>query len=68
MGFLPINRREMQRLGWEQPDFVYVKRDAHVDHPSFGHDIIRTLFQSFHTQKSPVIPAIPKFGHFIDIA
>ena len=24
MGFLPINRREMQRLGWEQPDFVYV--------------------------------------------
>lgn len=36
MGFLPINRREMQRLGWEQPDFVYVTGDAYVDHPSFG--------------------------------
>lgn len=34
MGFLPINRREMQRLGWEQPDFVYVTGDAYVDHPS----------------------------------
>ena len=32
MGFLPINRREMQQLGWEQPDFVYVTGDAYVDH------------------------------------
>ena len=43
MGFLPINRREMQRLGWEQPDFVYVTGDAYVDHPSFGHAIISRI-------------------------
>ena len=47
MGFLPINRREMQRLGWEQPDFVYVTGDAYVDHPSFGHAIITRLLEAF---------------------
>ena len=46
MGFLPINRREMQRLGWEQPDFVYVTGDAYVDHPSFGHAIISRILES----------------------
>ena len=46
MGFLPINRREMQRLGWEQPDFVYVTGDAYVDHPSFGTAIISRLLEA----------------------
>ena len=46
MGFLPINRREMQQLGWEQPDFVYVTGDAYVDHPSFGHAIISRILES----------------------
>ena len=46
MGFLPINRREMQRLGWEQPDFVYVTGDAYVDHPSFGHAIISRVLEA----------------------
>ena len=40
-GFLPINAREMRALGWERPDFVYVLGDAYVDHPSFGHAIIK---------------------------
>lgn len=46
MGFLPINRREMQSLGWQQPDFVYVIGDAYVDHPSFGHAIISRVLES----------------------
>lgn len=42
--FLPISRQEMQNMGWDRPDFVYVSGDAYVDHPSFGHAIItRTL-------------------------
>ena len=39
-GFLPINKREADALGWGTPDFVYVTGDAYVDHPSFGVSII----------------------------
>ena len=46
MGFLPINRKEMQALGWTQPDFVYVIGDAYVDHPSFGHAIISRVLEN----------------------
>lgn len=46
MGFLPINNIEMQNLGWESCDFVYVCGDAYVDHPSFGHAIISRLLES----------------------
>lgn len=42
--FLPMNAKEMEERGWEQPDFVYICGDAYVDHPSFGAAIIcRTL-------------------------
>ena len=69
MGFLPINRREMQQLGWEQPDFVYVTGDAYVDHPSFGHAIISRILES-HGYKVAILPqpdwrddnAIHEFG------
>ena len=43
--FLPINRKEMQELGWDQPDFVYVTGDAYVDHPSFGVAIISRVLE-----------------------
>ena len=45
-GFLPLCRRDMEKLGWEQPDFVYITGDAYVDHPSFGTAIISRLLQS----------------------
>lgn len=44
-GFLPISRAEMDTLGWERPDFVYVIGDAYVDHPSFGHAIISRVLE-----------------------
>lgn len=46
MGFLPITRDEMEKLGWERPDFVYVIGDAYVDHSSFGHAIISRILES----------------------
>ncbi|MBO7302649.1 MAG: YgiQ family radical SAM protein, partial [Clostridia bacterium] len=46
MGFLPITREEMNTLGWERPDFVYVCGDAYVDHPSFGAAIISRVLES----------------------
>ena len=46
MSFLPINKREMDELGWEQPDFVYVIGDAYVDHHSFGVAIISRVLEA----------------------
>ena len=45
-GFLSICRKDMEELGWDRPDFVYVSGDAYVDHPSFGHAIITRLLQA----------------------
>ena len=28
--FLPLCREEMEQLGWDRPDFVYVTGDAYV--------------------------------------
>lgn len=33
---LPMSRREMDQLGWEELDILLVSGDAYVDHPSFG--------------------------------
>ncbi len=44
--FLPINKKEMEKAGIQQPDFVYVCGDAYVDHSSFGCAIICRLLES----------------------
>ncbi len=42
--FFPITRAEMDALGWDSVDFVFVSGDAYVDHPSFAAAILcRTL-------------------------
>ena len=46
MGFLPVTRKEMEKLGWERPDFVYVIGDAYVDHSSFGPAVISRVLES----------------------
>lgn len=45
MPFLPISRKEMTSLGWEQPDIVVVTGDAYVDHPSFGIAIVSRVLE-----------------------
>lgn len=45
-GFLPISAEEVEALGWEAPDFVYVCGDAYVDHPSFGAAIISRVLEA----------------------
>lgn len=54
-GFLPISRRDMEKRGWEQLDFVFVSGDAYVDHPSFGPAIICRLLEK-HGYKVGIIP------------
>ena len=43
--FLPINKGDMERRGWDELDFVFVSGDAYVDHPSFGPAIICRLLE-----------------------
>jgi len=40
LGFLPINKEDMDYLGWDEVDFIYVSGDAYVDHSSFAHAVI----------------------------
>ena len=40
LGFLPVNKEDMEYLGWDEVDFVYVSGDAYVDHSSFAHAVI----------------------------
>ena len=44
--FLPVNKFDMQRRGWDSVDFVYVTGDAYVDHPSFGAAIITRVLEA----------------------
>ena len=44
--FLPMTRAEMQKRGWDAPDFVFVTGDAYVDHPTFGAAILSRLLES----------------------
>ena len=46
MAFLPINKEDMKKRGWDEVDFVFVTGDAYVDHPSFGPAILTRLLES----------------------
>src|SRR5664279_333420 len=36
MPFLPINREEALKRGWDELDVIFVTGDAYIDHPTFG--------------------------------
>ena len=44
--FLPMNRAEMDKLGWDSCDIVLVTGDAYVDHPSFGMAVIGRMLEN----------------------
>ncbi len=43
---LPVNREEMDILGWDSCDIILVTGDAYVDHPSFGMALIGRLLEA----------------------
>jgi uncharacterized radical SAM protein YgiQ len=43
--FLPITRKEIEALGWAQPDVILITGDAYVDHPSFGAAVIGRILE-----------------------
>ncbi len=38
--FLPVSKEDMEKRGWDRPDFIIITGDAYVDHPTFGAAII----------------------------
>lgn len=43
---MPVSRKDMEKRGWNELDFLYVIGDAYVDHPSFGHAIISRVLEN----------------------
>lgn len=43
--FLPTTKKEIDDLGWEQPDVIIFSGDAYIDHPSFGAAVIGRILQ-----------------------
>jgi len=44
--FLPMNKIDLNKRGWDAVDFIVVSGDAYVDHPSFGAAIIGRLLEA----------------------
>ena len=44
--YLPMNRAEMEQLGWDSCDVVLVTGDAYVDHPSFGMSVVGRVLEA----------------------
>ncbi|MGZ9897009.1 YgiQ family radical SAM protein [Shewanella gaetbuli] len=44
--FLPMTRKEMNKLGWDSCDIIIVTGDAYVDHPSFGMAVIGRMLEA----------------------
>lgn len=76
-GFLPISKYDMQNLGIDQLDFVFVSGDAYVDHHAFAHAVISRLLESlgftvgiisqpdFHTCEDFKRLGRPRLGFFV---
>ncbi len=44
--FLPTTKEEMNSLGYDQLDVLFISGDAYVDHPSFGSALLGRYMQS----------------------
>ncbi len=43
--YLPVNRQDMERRGWDEVDFIFISGDAYVDHPSFANAVIPRVLE-----------------------
>lgn len=43
--WLPTTAKEVEALGWDQPDVILFSGDAYVDHPSFGAAVIGRIME-----------------------
>ncbi len=43
--WLPATKKEVESLGWDQPDVIIFSGDAYADHPSFGTAVIGRVIE-----------------------
>ena len=43
--WLPTSAKEVEALGWDQPDVILFSGDAYIDHPSFGAAVIGRIME-----------------------
>lgn len=65
MNWLPTTKKEMEHLGWEQPDVIIFSGDAYVDHPSFATAVIGRILEA-DGYKVAVVPQPDWHGDFRD--
>jgi uncharacterized radical SAM protein YgiQ len=77
LGFPPISKKDMEKMGLSQVDFVYVCGDAYVDHSSFGSAIITRTLEAhgysvglicqpdFRDEKSITVLGEPRLGFLV---
>ncbi len=53
--WLPTTKKEIEMLGWEQPDVILFSGDAYVDHPSFGVAVIGRYLEA-EGFKTAIVP------------
>ena len=53
--FLPINKEEALKRGWDELDVIFVSGDAYIDHPAFGVPLLARLLES-HGFRVGIIP------------
>ena len=46
MKFLPTCREEMDALGWNELDVLFISGDAYIDHPAFGTALLARLLEN----------------------
>ncbi len=44
-GWLPSSRKEVEAIGWDEPDVIIFSGDAYIDHPSFGPAVISRVIE-----------------------
>jgi uncharacterized radical SAM protein YgiQ len=46
INWLPTSRKDLEILGWDEPDVIIFSGDAYVDHPSFGPAVIGRIIEN----------------------
>ena len=44
--WLPTTKKELDSLGWDEPDVILFSGDAYVDHPSFGPAVVGRVLEA----------------------
>ncbi len=53
--WLPITKKDADKLGWEQPDVILFTGDAYIDHPAFGAAVVGRVLES-NGYKVAIVP------------